>query len=94
VHYVLRYVFHAVGIVLLAYIVTVSPAFANITQVLHLAQESETWRDVGLLAMMLAAFDFTLCVSSLGPAIAPRGHARKGESTAQDVARNDELSQS
>ncbi|RQR65690.1 hypothetical protein DIE18_04360 [Burkholderia sp. Bp9125] len=58
-HYVLRYLFYAVGLVVLTYLLNLNPERAQFTDLVRLVQSPETWRDVVLAALFLAAIDLT-----------------------------------
>lgn len=58
-HYVLRYLFYAAGLVVLAYLLNLNPERAQFADLVRLVQDTDTWRDVVLAALFLAAFDLT-----------------------------------
>ncbi|WP_126223581.1 hypothetical protein [Burkholderia ambifaria] len=58
-HYVLRYLFYAAGLVVLTYLLNLNPERAQFADLVRLVQSPETWRDVVLAALFLAAFDLT-----------------------------------
>ena len=64
-NYVLRYVFYAIGVVLLAYLGTANPDHVEFSDVVRLIQSPEAWQATAMIALLLAAFDATLGISSL-----------------------------
>lgn len=58
-HYVLRYLFYAAGLVVLTYLLSLNPERAQFGDLVRVMQSPETWRDVALAALFLAAFDLT-----------------------------------
>ncbi|MBK3779980.1 hypothetical protein G3A43_06905 [Paraburkholderia aspalathi] len=76
-NYVLRYVFYAIGILVLTYMCSVNPEHVHFSDLVSLMQGDDWWRNVALVAVLLAAFDFTLGVSSLVSAVIPDRFIRK-----------------
>ncbi|MEX3984269.1 hypothetical protein AB4Y45_35520 [Paraburkholderia sp. EG287A] len=68
-NYVLRYVFYAVGILVLAFMCSTSPEHAQFSDLVRLMQSEDWWRNVGMVAFFLAMADMVLSVSALVPTI-------------------------
>jgi hypothetical protein len=75
--YVLRYGFYAIGILMLAFICSAHPEHVQFSDLVRLMQSDDWWRNVALVAGLLAAFDFSLEASSLVSAVTPDRFIRK-----------------
>jgi len=96
-NYVLRYVFYAVGILVLAFMCSANPDRVQFADLARLMQDEDWWRNVGMVAFFLAIADLVLSISALVPtltsALIPDRLVRKPppmrSATAQMVAEKD-----
>jgi hypothetical protein len=69
-HYVLRYVFYAIGILTLTFMCSTNPSHVHFADLVRLMQDEDWWRNVAMVALFLAVFDVALSLSSLTTNIA------------------------
>lgn len=69
-NYVLRYVFYAVGILVLAFMCSTNPEHVHFADMVRLMQAEDWWRNVAMTAFFLAMADLVLSISALVPNIA------------------------